>query len=66
MHYHRGFGSGEENCGEDVDGIKIKGFVTFSFQYRLSGNEDGSYPHPDITPVESTKDARSAIRWSRN
>jgi len=46
--------------------MKIKGFVTFSFQYRLSGNEDGSYSHPDITPVESTKDARSAIRWSRN
>lgn len=42
-----------------------KGFVTFSFQYRLSRNEDGSYPHPDITPVESTKDARSAIRWLR-
>lgn len=42
-----------------------KGFVTFSFQYRLSRNADGSYPHPDITPVESTKDARSAIRWLR-
>lgn len=42
-----------------------KGKVTFSFQYRLSRNEDGSYPHPDITPVESTKDARSAIRWLR-
>jgi acetyl esterase/lipase len=42
-----------------------KGFVTFSFQYRLSRNADGSYPHPEITPVESTKDARSAIRWLR-
>jgi acetyl esterase/lipase len=42
-----------------------KGFVTFSFQYRLSRNADGTYPHPDITPVESTKDARSAIRWLR-
>ena len=42
-----------------------KGFVTFSFQYRLSIKNDGSYPHPDITPVESTKDARSAIRWLR-
>ncbi len=42
-----------------------KGFVTFSFQYRLCINEDGSYPNPDITPVESTKDARSAIRWLR-
>jgi acetyl esterase len=41
------------------------GFITFSFQYRLSVKEDGSYPHPDITPVESTKDARSAIRWLR-
>lgn len=42
-----------------------KGYVTFSFQYRLSRNADGSYPHPEITPVESTKDARSAIRWLR-
>jgi acetyl esterase/lipase len=42
-----------------------KGFVTFSFQYRLSRNADGTYPHPDNTPVESTKDARSAIRWLR-
>lgn len=42
-----------------------KGFVTFSFQYRLSINNDGSYPHHDITPVESSKDARSAIRWLR-
>lgn len=42
-----------------------KGFVTVSFQYRLSINEDGSYPHPGITPVESVKDARSAIRWLR-
>lgn len=42
-----------------------KGFVTFSFQYRLSIQEDGTYPHPGITPVESVKDARSAIRWIR-
>lgn len=42
-----------------------KGFVTFSFQYRLSINSDGTYPNPEITPVESTKDARSAIRWLR-
>lgn len=41
------------------------GFRTFTFQYRLTINEDGTYPHPDITPVESTKDARSAIRWLR-
>jgi acetyl esterase len=42
-----------------------KGFITFSFQYRLSVNEDGSVPHPEITPVESVKDARSAMRWLR-
>jgi len=42
-----------------------KGYVTFSFHYRLSRNLDGTYPHIDITPVESTKDARSAIRWLR-
>lgn len=41
------------------------GFATFSFQYRLSINADGTYPHPDITLVESAKDARSAIRWLR-
>ncbi len=41
------------------------GFVTFAFQYRLSVNADGSYPHPDITLIESVKDARSAIRWLR-
>jgi acetyl esterase len=40
-----------------------KGFVTFSFAYRLSIREDGRVPHPDITPVESVKDARSALRW---
>jgi len=40
-----------------------KGFVTFSFSYRLSVNEDGTVPHPVITPVESVKDARSALRW---
>jgi len=42
-----------------------KGFVTFSFQYRLSINEDGTYPRPGVTLVESVKDARSAIRWLR-
>ncbi len=40
-----------------------KGYVTFSFQYRLCKNDDGTYPNPEITPVESTKDARTAIRW---
>ncbi|MCK4748342.1 MAG: alpha/beta hydrolase [Bacteroidales bacterium] len=42
-----------------------KGFITFSFHYRLSVNEDGTVPHPDITPVESVKDTRSALRWIR-
>ena len=42
-----------------------KGFVTFSFQYRLSMNPDETYPNPKITPIESVKDARSAIRWIR-
>jgi acetyl esterase/lipase len=42
-----------------------KGFVTLSFEYRLSRNEDGSYPHPEITPVDCVKDARSAMRWVR-
>jgi acetyl esterase len=42
-----------------------KGFVTFAFQYRLSVNPDGTYPHPQVTLVESVKDARSAIRWLR-
>ena len=32
-----------------------KGFVTFSFSYRLSVNADGTVPHPGITPVESVK-----------
>jgi acetyl esterase len=42
-----------------------KGYIAFTFQYRLSRNADASYPHPDITPVESVRDARSAIRWIR-
>jgi acetyl esterase len=42
-----------------------KGFVAFSFQYRLSIMEDGTHPHPDISPIESVKDARSAMRWIR-
>jgi acetyl esterase len=41
------------------------GFVTFSFQYRLSIEPDGTVPHPDITLVECVKDARSALRWIR-
>ena len=42
-----------------------KGFVTFSIQYRLSRTDSGTVPHPEITPVESVKDARSAMRWVR-
>ncbi len=42
-----------------------KGFVAISFQYRLSMMDDGTHPHPDISPIESVKDARSAIRWIR-
>jgi acetyl esterase len=42
-----------------------KGFITFSFQYRLSMTGDSIFPDPEITPVESVKDARSAIRWIR-
>ena len=42
-----------------------RGYVVAVFQYRLSINEDGSYPHSDITPVESTRDARSALRWMK-
>ena len=41
------------------------GFVCLTFEYRLSRNPDGTYPHPAITPIESVKDARSAIRWTR-
>ena len=40
-----------------------RGWKTFSFQYRLSTENKGS--KPEITPVESVKDARSAIRWLR-
>jgi len=42
-----------------------KGFTTVSFEYRLSINADGSYPRPGVSPIESVKDARSAIRWMR-
>ena len=43
-----------------------KGYVSLSFQYRLSINADGTYPNPDISPIEAVKDARSAIRWLRS
>jgi acetyl esterase len=42
-----------------------KGFITFSFQYRLSKTDDGTVPDPDITLIECVKDARSAVRWVR-
>lgn len=42
------------------------GFVTFSFQYRLSIEKNGKTPHPFITPIECVKDARSAMRWVRS
>jgi acetyl esterase/lipase len=58
------FGSPEEFY-EACRRYARKGFVTFSFQYRLSINEDESYPHPEISPIECVKDARSAIRWIR-
>ena len=58
------YGSPEEFNGACIRFAR-KGFVTFSFQYRLSVNEDGTVPHPEITPVESVKDARSAMRWLR-
>lgn len=58
------FGSPEEFHGACERYAKM-GFVTFSFQYRLSINKDGTYPNDDISPIESVKDARSAIRWLR-
>ena len=58
------FGSPEEFYGA-CERYASKGFIAISFQYRLSRNEDGSYPKPGVTPVESVKDARSAIRWLR-
>lgn len=39
------------------------GYITFSIDYRLCKKTDGTYPNPAITPIESTQDARSAIRW---
>ena len=42
-----------------------KGFTTISFEYRLSRNADGTWPKPGVSPIESVKDARSAIRWMR-
>jgi acetyl esterase/lipase len=42
-----------------------RGFVTATFQYRLSINADGTYPNSKVTLVECVKDARSAVRWLR-
>ncbi len=58
------FGSPSEFFGA-CERYAEKGFVTISFQYRLSINDDGTYPKPGISPVESVMDARSAIRWLR-
>ena len=58
------YGSPEEFYGA-CRRFARKGFKTFSFQYRLSMNDDGSYPNPEVSPLESVKDARSAIRWLR-
>lgn len=58
------FGSPEEFYNA-CERYAQKGFVTFSFQYRLSINDDGSYPNPEVSLIESVKDARSAIRWMK-
>lgn len=58
------FGSPEEFFGA-CRRYAMMGFRTISFQYRLSINPDGTYPAPGISPIESVKDARSAIRWMR-
>lgn len=58
------YGSPEEFYGA-CKRYAQKGFISFSFQYRLSINEDGTYPNPGVSPIESVKDARSAIRWLR-
>ena len=58
------FGSPEEFYNA-CERYAQKGFVTFSFQYRLSINDDGSYPNPEICLIESVKDARSAVRWMK-
>jgi acetyl esterase/lipase len=59
------YGSPQEFHGA-CERFARNGFVTFSFQYRLSINDDGTYPHPEISPIESVKDARSALRWLRS
>ena len=58
------YGSPDEFFGA-CERFAKKDFVTISFQYRLSIMDDGTHPNPDISPVESVKDARSAIRWIR-
>ncbi|MBL7966671.1 MAG: alpha/beta hydrolase [Prolixibacteraceae bacterium] len=40
------------------------GIIAFSVEYRLS-IKDGVVPHPEISPIESVMDAKSAIRWVR-
>ena len=58
------YGSPDEFFGA-CERFAKKDFVTISFQYRLSIMDDGTHPNPDISPIESVKDARSAIRWIR-
>lgn len=42
-----------------------RGLVAISVEYRLCDNTDGLNPHPRVTPVDCTEDARSALRWVR-
>jgi acetyl esterase len=58
------FGRPQEFFGA-CERFACQGFTTISFQYRLSRNADGTYPKPGVSPIESVKDARSAIRWMR-
>lgn len=58
------FGQPQEFFGA-CERFARKGFTTISFEYRLSRNPDGTYPKPGVSPIESVKDARSAIRWMR-
>lgn len=41
------------------------GLVTFSVEYRLAENAEGTIPSPKLTPIECVKDVRSAVRWVR-
>jgi acetyl esterase len=58
------FGQPQEFFGA-CERFARQGFTTISFQYRLSLNADGTWPKAGVSPIESVKDARSAIRWMR-